>query len=819
MFSDAIREVRHHPGRIVATLIAIAISVGFMAAVSVFLETEKGGLAKQLNRQYAGADVLVQRQTQDRTDAQVIELIKSKPGVAAAEASWTTFGPVEKGDTTLYLQLYGTPSETFRWSKVVEGAWPQGTDEIALPRDLAKKLDVAVGGEVSLGEQKMKVSGLTDDPPSRLIQNGYISPELITMMSSGEDGKAPANTYLIKVADGTTPDAVVSSLSELTSKDANTGESAFRVETTEAAMQDQLKELTMGVDALKYALMVFAGIALLVGMIIIANTFTILIAQRRRQIGLLRAVGASTSQVRKRFIGEAIVLGLLGSLLGVALGYAIAALGSWVTGSLHWGLAFPWRDLLVEIGVGVLITLLAALVPIWRTSRVAPLEALRPVLSADSQKRVSKVRAIICTVLLVLGIGLSVLALTSEKNSVLMALGSAFLITFAVLGAAPLYVALLIKGWGKLVGLTGPTSRLATMNAARNPQRAAATAVALMLAIGLIITLQVGAATVRETALSQIEEDMPVDVVVGLYAMGGPDEESVALPKEVIAKIDSLPNVRAKALLQGGATNDGRVIVALNPQVKDVAPMAPDSIPDDVALVSANMAEIQSTETLPGVNGEMITLKLQASPAAGDGMVVNDATLRRLVKDPQPAQYWFDLVDRENFANTQRQLSQLSAEYPNLMIGGGAFEAYLITQILNIMLAITSALLGVAVAIALVGVANTLGLSVIERTRESALLRALGMPRVKLRLMLLIEAITLALVGVVVGVIAGAYFAWLGISAVFKEADIDRGINFAIDWQRTLVLVGIAVVAAAIASILPGRRAAMATPTEALAID
>lgn len=813
MFTDAWRELRHHPGRVVATLIAIAISVGFMVAVSVFLETEKVGLARQLNRQYAAADVLVNRMTSTTPDADVIATIEAAPGTDQVEAALSGFSPVESGDTVIYLQLFGTPSEDFRWASLTEGSWPGAADQIALPGPLAEKLGVQVGGEVTMGEQHLRVSGLTDDPPSRLINIGYVSHDAAGLLNpSPEPGQDPlSQTFLVKATDGTSPDDLVTQLASLTGSD------QFTVETADSVMAQQVLDLSQGVDTLKYALMVFAAIALLVGMIIIANTFTILIAQRRRQIGLLRAVGASTGQVRRKFVAEALMLGLVGSLLGVGLGYGIAAIGSTITQSLHWGLALPWRELLIEVAVGIVITVLAALAPIWRTARIAPLEALRPVLSADSQKRVSRVRAIICTVLLALGVVLAVLSFALDKNTILLALGAAFLITFAVLGAAPLYVALLIRAWGRLVGASGPTARLAIMNAARNPQRAAATAVALMLAVGLIITLQVGAASVRETALAQIEENNPIDLVVGTFQTG-PDERAV-LPADVVAEVESLGNVRSRALLQGGFTRDGQQVVALSPEARQVAPTAPESLPDGVALASPDLVKMQPTLDVTGVDGTMQTLTLQASRVAGMWLVVNEATMRQLVAEPGASMYWIDLVDRENFAATQQQLSALQAKHMNLMVDGAAFQAYLVTQILNIMLMITTALLGVAVAIALVGVANTLGLSVIERTRESALLRALGMQRRRLRLMLLIEAVTLALVGVLVGVVAGVFFAWLGITAVFKEAEIDRDITFAIDWGNTLGLVAIAVVAAALASILPGRKAAMATPTEALAVD
>ena len=244
----------------------------------------------------------------------------------------------------------------------------------------------------------------------------------------------------------------------------------------------------------------------------------------------------------------------------------------------------------------------------------------------------------------------------------------------------------------------------------------------------------------------------------------------------------------------------------------------PASVPDGVAYVQG--FEEGQKLTLTGVDGTQVIVTAKVFNDVPFGMLmVSDPTMQKLVKEPGVMGYWIKVKDRGEMAGMQSELTPLLINTP-VSLGGGALLAGLITTVLDIMLLVVSALLGVAVVIALVGVANTLGLSVIERTRESALLRALGMKRSALRLMLLIEAILLALVGTLVGLVGGAFFAWLGIQGVFRTVGVPTDqLKFAVNPWQTLILLGVAVLCAGLASILPGRRAASASPTEALAAE
>lgn len=817
MFANAWKEVRYHPGRIIATLIAIAISVAFIAASSIFLATQQNSLYKQVSLQVSATDVVITpdyASSERLSDEKVLATIKGTAGVEDAEASRMGFGAVSKGDQFIQIQTIGIPSEKFRYSKITEGKWADQPGELTLTEEVAEKLDASVGDEVKFNDKPHKVVGISDDPTSALFRYIYVAPQTL----AAEAGEGGSQLFTVKAKPGTDIEALSSTLDkELT------GHKAI---SADQYREESFKDLAGGINVFKYLFGVFQFIALVVGMIIIANTFTILIAQRRRQIGLLRAVGASGSQVQKQFFAEATLMGVIGGVLGLVLGGIIAAVGAHFTGALYFGLRFPWLEMLVAVVIGVVITLLAAMLPIFKTTKVAPLEALRPVLSADAQKRVSRTRAIITGSMVVIGAVLLTISQFVGKDAwpILWAMAGIFLIAVGSLAAAPLYVAGILRFAGKLIGRTGPTARLATMNSARNPQRAAATAVALMLAMGLIVSLQVATASVRHTVLTKIDEAFPIDLVVAQDKPFKADQQKT---------LESLPGIQHQSKLVGASMVDPAdqtaelprvgVVATADANLSKAAPGLP-AISDDQILVGGDSGlKAGQKLTYKGVDGKDVTLTIKIGPGLINGFgLVTEPTLKKLVEKPEPVGYIMKAVDRGDIGRAIQQIQSVAIPaYQSgamFQMGGGAMMASMINQLLNILLGVVTALLGVAVAIALVGVANTLGLSVIERQKESALLRALGMKKGSLRLMLLIEALMLALAGALLGLLGGALFAVTGLRAAFINMGIPANeLHFSIDPWQTLALLAIAAVCAALASISPGRRAAAASPTAALA--
>ncbi|MEA5641156.1 ABC transporter permease [Cutibacterium granulosum] len=855
MISQALKEVRYHPGRVVATIVAIAISIGFLSTISIFLRTQGTAEGKRQAIYSTKADSVVTVTKAIEKPDKVTKAIEGTDGVKDVELLYSSSGMASHNGSDVMGTSYSTPSEGFRWSKLTEGKWPEKPNQVVASKDGAKKLDLKVGDTFKFNDQDATLVGIADEPKALLNETFYVD-------GPGESDDGDDSTWLVHVKPGSDATAVnkaiVKNVAGVQKFDTNDPVTA---QTAKQFQDASIKDLIGSFDVTKYGLMIFGAIALLVGVIIISTTFGILLAQRRRQIGLMRAVGASGGYVRRMVLGEAIVLGVLGSLFGIVLGIVLSLIGAARTGALWFGLSWPVGELVGEFLIGVLITVLAAFLPAIRATRVAPLEALRPVPTVEERRKASIARIIVCSLLFLIGVGLSVLTFRVDNlASIPVAIGSAILLSIAVLAAAPLYVPSLIKLFGLVIRPFGPTARLSTSNAVRNPSRTSLTAVALMLAVGLSMTLQIGTATMRSTGDRMIEEHFPVDMQISTLppldeepapdgeqspanaqsgsskapdatagASNGRSGEAPVLPKTALRTIDDLPNVASQLQLESTladlgdkdkASYESSTVVygAEKDKMSQISDVVSEKMNDDTILVNEN-SQFRTGEKIK-VAGSKGTIELSVVKISGvldfSEALTTTSTLDRLSDTRQVSAVWMKMQDRTNMTSVMQRLTPLMST-SGVSVNGGFPAAGMLDKILDVILMIITALLGVAVLIALVGVANTLGLSVLERRRESALLRAMGMQKRSLRLMLLHEALQTSFVGVFVGVVAGGYFAWLGISSIFRAAGTNVQIHFGVDWPWTIGLILICMAAAALASILPGSHAARTAPTEALA--
>lgn len=809
MFRQALSEVRHHPARFLSTIIAIAISVAFLAGSAVLVATEGAAQGKATNVAIATADAVV-TVSADRPQAGLGKTIEGTTGVAAAGPILGQSVIVSTGAFAEAIELVNVPPEALRWASLTGGRWPSAADEVALSSGAAGALKVKVGDRlgVSGDSRTLTVVGLTNEPSGFLVKTGYAADAAFAAGASIADN---ALEWAVKAAPGVSPAALVASLnSTLASRN-------LKAEAKEAAVVRavSIAQVSKTFDVFANILWGFAGVALIVGMITIANTFSITLAQRRRQIGLLRAVGASGAQVRGRFLVEALLLGLTGSLLGLVAGVGLAAgISAWTT-SLFWGLVLPWGQLAIAAGLGVVGTAVAAFVPILRGTRVAPLEALQPVAGGDERRRASRARAVACGLFVLAGAGLAVIAVARPaSNALMMAIGSGALLSIGVLFGGPLFIPALLKASGRTFRWSGAVPRLAANNAERNPRRSTATATALMLAVGLMVTLQVATASIKATMLDALSAHYPVDLQV---QWSGDDGAPASMPAETARELAGVSGVDGSVLLSGGLAEVGdRKVVLLGydravPAVTGVT----TKVGDDVVLVSEYLVkDMPKTVSVKGPAGDRKLTVVGSRLVRVEQAMVSPASLAAVVRPVPKTVMWLSVPDRSRAVNLMVDANRIAGRDDR--VSGSIAEAAGYEQILGVLLGIMTGLLGVAVLIALVGVGNTLGLSVLERTRESALLRALGLQARSLRLMLLIEAIQVAVVGIVVGAVAGTFFGWLAVTALGRTNQIDD-VRFVVDLPATVGMASVAVLAAALASVLPGRRAAKAAPTEALA--
>ena len=848
MWRVALTQMRASAPRLAAAALTIVLGSAFVATTLLAGATMTDITHRSLVASYAEADLVVG--AEEGLSLDQIEELRAVAGVQAADPVALSSAEVDTGERSVWTTMAPAPvDERLSVATLQEGRFPEAAGEVALVADVAERLGVATGGTVTLGWDEVVQEDAADGPaqadPARTVRivglvtppSSYflIGPQLFTDADTfavwahfaEEMNWTIANEAVALLADGADPQQVRADI-----------EAALPQATvqTVAERAEQLAAMYTGDETLLTAIGVgFAVVALAVAALVIANTFTVLVAQRTRTLALLRCVGASAAQVRRSVLLEAAVLGLLSAGAGLGLAVAVVAVGLRLLGRFSPDLPMG-TDVLLSPGIvlatlltGLLVTLGAATVPARLATRVAPLAALQPVEGAP-ERRAGRVRAICSAAGVVLGAGLLGAAVIiarrgGEMDVALLALGigvlGGLLAVLGLLLGAVFVVPELIQRAGRVAG-RGVTARTATANAIRHPRRTAATASALLIGVGLVTMMSTGAAT-TQTALSRtLAEQLSVDLTMdgGGAALSGSHLDLLREHPQIteVAVLEAAP---ARLDLDSGERFDVQAATIQEGSVREVVrdPGLSDRIePGTVVLprVYQDWFGVQDGQevTLAGADGTQEGLRVQLSGIDGTALVAPEV-LADLSTSSQASVAWAQVADDADELDVIRDLQAALADDPGApVLGGSGVERAAYEQIIDTLLLIVLALLGVSVIIALVGVANTLSLSVLERRRESAMLRALGLSRGQLRATLAIEALLIAGVGAVVGIVIGLAFGWAG-SAVLL-AGIGE-VPLVVPWREVGIVLAVALVAGLLASVLPARSAVRAAPVEALA--
>ncbi|MEP6981679.1 MAG: ABC transporter permease, partial [Nakamurella sp.] len=761
-------NLRAYPGRFVAVVIAIAIGVGFAAATLVFTASFRTDLVRSVGAAESLSDVEVRAGDTDlRADD---PRLLGTPGVAATDPRYTAYVELRTAEVHGYTTIRSIPADPVqRWFELQSGTWPTGPDSVLTDAGTATRNGLTVGDTLTLSDangvpRQLTLGGLVDVHVSKLAgaaDQFFGDAPLVSALSGGY-----IDRIAVTVAGGASLDNVAVDLGRAFGPDA-------QVRTGAAAAEDRTSTVTGGTRTLTGVLLAFAAIAGLVAAFVIANTFTILVAQRQRQLGLLRCVGASRQQVRRSLIAEAAVVGVIGSTLGLVLGVGVGAAAMGVAGVALGSLTVSPPSMAIVAIIGVAVTVLAAWVPAARAMRVTPLAALSAVPTAAEDRRASRVRVLI-------GGGFSLvggagLAAGVVLPSLVVAVGGGLLSASGLMLLLRSVLPWMLRWVGGAARLCGVPGRLAAANAVRHPGRSAATSTALVVAVGLIVTLQVAAASAQASLSQALSERFPLDVSVVTASDG-----AGALPAELIDRVDRIDGLRAVAVagtaaavgtltqtfpltVLGAAADSVAVLRAPAPQLGEIA--LPGWLVGSLDLKTGDPVTVSQ-------GGTVVTLRLADNRVADnlDGAVVVTATdLALLDRAAQPRAIWGALDDIDEADTVIGDLKPLLVSDESLLLTGAAVEHAALTQGLDTVLLLVMALLAVAAVIAVVGIGNTLGLSVVERTRESALLRALGLRRGQLRLSIAVEAALLASVGAVVGIVLGVGYGAVGAAATFAE--------------------------------------------------
>lgn len=801
-------SLRHHTRRYVASALAVVIGVGFIVATEGLAGALRDGMTADLGRPYAGAERVVTAFPEERAD-DLIQLAAEKDvaaeplvvGWASARASNGSAVDVRLGAVAL--------TERFRWQEVTRGRAPTGAGELLVDEALAAQEGIEVG-EVLTFEGP--------DGPWAIDVVGFAKAAV----------GVGADVYLTWPDARTSPDVWATALLWDGPADGvtETVPDAY-VETADEHVAALQQDITRGVDVIALLVSVFAAIALGVAILVITNTFAILFAQRARDFALLRCVGVTRRQLRRSVRIEALVLGVTASLAGVLAGVLTAHVLAMVIGwrfEVFGTAAFRPTWIVVAAVVGVAVTLVAAWFPTRAVTKVSPLTALRPFEVAGRGAGVGLLRVLVALVLVVVGVGLLGLAVGhGDAMSALLLMfagGGASFVGVLVLG--PVLVPRVLTVLGRLVtrpGAAGAVPRLATSNAVRNPRRTATTTASLMVGVTLVTAVLTGLGTITRALGDEMAADYPLDQVVVWNEEG-------ELPESVLSAVADADGVDAAAAMRGGVvTLGGADVLVLGLGEGADALRSEIDLPEGTFVLPYSYAADVASRTASRIlDGEPVVLRAgdRTVTASGDfdsafgpTGLVDDATLATLAPGATVRAVWVRAADGTDPGDLRTALARATSGADVTIEGEYAERAWIDSQF-TVVTAAVLGLLGVAVLIAVIGIANTLGLSVLERTRENALLRAMGITRRQLRRTLATEGALLASVAALLGTAIGVAFAWVGVQVMLAgllEAE------FRVPVVALLVVLVAAVLSGVVTSVVPARRAARVTPAAGLSAD
>ncbi|MCO6631552.1 ABC transporter permease [Cutibacterium avidum] len=801
----------HERRRLIPTMIAVIIGVAFMASTLMLMDSIK---ASTLRTQAAAVgDAAVVVTGKDKTIAQTtVDKVAKVDGVTSVEATRNVFLQRTDNGQSAYVSGHLVPAHP----DMVEGRAPTGPNEVAVNQSTADN-KAAVGSRITvsdMSQKKLKSTNLTVvgvlNPNARTTSTPT-SPEIYLPAATlaGISGQEGADVLYVN------SDRPASEVVKDASKAVG---STATVRTADDERAHQAEHASDGFAAMTTFMGAFAVIALAVAAMVIVNTFTILVAQRTRTLALARCIGATRKQVRRSVVGEALTAGLIGSAVGTALGIGVTQLmlmGLKAAGSpVDASVSVTVMSCIIPLIVGIVVTTLAALSPARRATKVAPVAALQPMTETPT-RRIGRVRIMLGALLFIAGAALVVVSATADMETnvaVLCGVAGGFVSFAGVLVLAPV----LIGGLSRAVGsahLGGVPGELAVENTQRNPRRTATTTSALLIGVTLIATVATGAATGRASIDKVMNGHFPVDATV--RAQGPLDKATIqdARKTDGVAKVATVTT--ATGTIEGGGDAKQTTIQGVSSEFSQV--VRNDSATkglDSTHAVGSVPGASDGDKITVTVNGNKVNLTLVGHGQDTQGIVVTQDVMTKLAPKAEPTQLQVRYKDGTDQSKTTQALSKSMSAHQGVTVASTADQKAQMDKVINILLGMVVGLLVISVIIAMVGVANTLGLSVVERTREIGLLRALGLTRKQVRSMFGTEALILSGIAAILGIALGIGYGIAGSHALFSSI---MTVQASVPWVQMLVVAVVSVLAGWLASVIPGRRGAKIKPAVALA--
>lgn len=837
------RNVRANPVRFLGTVLAVVLATTFLSAALTARDSLSDALTTNAVQALQDVDLVVEAEVDEDDpdqdpgggqfgveeevvglDVDLLDRVETVDGVAAAvgQARGLVGLPDALGNPVDLDAFVVDDSPLQPWT-ADEGRLPAASGEIAVDRQTAAGMQLEVGDEVAmataLGTVDATVVGLSEFGDQAARGQGEVLVPVVdgdAILRLSDQGWT---SILVALDDDVDPDAVTDDLLALPTAD----DQQIEVRTGDELRDEEAGEAASLASGLGIGLQAFAYLALVIGALIIFNTFTTVVAQRTREFALLRAIGTSARQVRRAVRLEALVIAVVASLIGAALGAGLVAIAIAAIPAVGNFTDFALRPLSVlqVLASGIVVTLVSAFIPAWRASRTRPVEAMR---DADpTVKPISRGRTITGVVLLAAG-AVSLTVGSVIGNWILLGLGATLLFLGVIVGG-PTVVAWLARFLRRPLARFSIADELAVAETERNARRTAATANALVIGVFLVVFTTSAGGALRDFAIEQLEGFGGADVSVASFS-GEP------LSEEVIADVTAVDGLETVSRLNqvvgfveleggfgGGATPVAAVEVAefaaLGLDVREGEP-SPDGLVVAQELAQASGLELGDTMTVTLLRGEELELEVVATsgftldvpPFIMDLDSVAEATGAEVETTGLAASFAGD-ADHDA---VREQVQAITDQYAGVEVLDVNEFVSLLRTFFNFLLSAVAALLGVAVVIALFGILNTLVLAIAERTRELGLLRAVGMTRRQLRRMVRTEALITSVVGTTIGAAMGVLVAFAVVRVALEGA-------FTWPWAQLGIAMLAGVVTGVLASVFPARRAARMDALEAIRME
>ncbi|OXN01242.1 FtsX-like permease family protein [Bifidobacterium vansinderenii] len=842
MIRVAWAQIKHSPSRLLAVLLAVVLSAAMLAGTIVFQGTSTASMTTITAAPLKPVDVII-----DPGDTDVKSLksswaedVLAKANVSGKvkatapyyAATVTAYGMDARGTANVY-SVARDPS--LRWFGLESGDWPRSADQIVISQDTAGKLGVRVGGTVTLKssdgtKNAVTVSGINDvrfKPMTGTDYAIYADPSYFGDMTPGE--------LFVKLNDPSDIDSVTQRLATAAQPDGVTAVTGVEMIRQASAM------MAGGSTQLTVIMAVFAVIALCAAMMVISSTYRTLIAQRTRDIAMLRLIGARRANIRSLVLSEALITAIAGTLVGALIGVGGGYAAMTVMGQAFGGFAANPMLLAGTLLLTVLATVLTAWTTVRHATRIPPVQALDGAVQSGDGNNDAKtsgkthdggvsciVFGAVCAIA-----GVALLWIGAAGFHMPVALAGGLALALGLVLALPGLAAQIMPVIATVLSVYGLSGKLAAASLSANARRAGGTVTAVAFGISLIAALSSAAATGTATINADLDHRYPVSAA--LYT---PDNSTLA--DKVLQHANEITDAQASYPVRTIAIDHAPDGTKTTPRILDVIPDNAAAIfaKDDqwrageengmpVALVHPRYMStigIKEGDTLTlTIAGIHVTVRAHASQLTESpklAVIITDDQLAALPHTDaiEPAlktsMIWFKAKPGIDRARLASQVNRLAVADPNATVGGGIAESNDILNVLNMLLMLSYAMLAITVIISLTGLANQLALSVIERTNEISMLRALGTRRGVIRTEIAIEALTLTFIGTFVGLLVGLPLGIAGVKA--QIGGMTSQFTTQLPWTQIGVLIPVILIAALLAAAIPTHNATRIQPAQGL---